>query len=82
MNVFDWIEQQLKPGSCTSEAFIYDDMASQSGRSLPVIYQPFDPGDKWHWHDRGWLFDFLSSTRLYRRVGGRPRMRAETCQLR
>ena len=62
MDVFRWIEQELKPRSCTSEEFIYDDMPSQSGHSLPIIYQPFDARNKSHWQDRGSLFDFLFST--------------------
>jgi SAM-dependent methyltransferase len=37
-------------------------MASQSGRSLPLIYQPFDPHDRGHWRDRGSAFDFMWST--------------------
>ena len=60
--VFDWIERELKPEPCTSEEFVYNEMESQSGYSLPVIYQPFDAGNKWHWSDRGMLFDFLYST--------------------
>lgn len=63
MDLFDWIRQELEPVACTSDAFIYDDMASQSGRSLPIIYQPFDAGRRSHWRDRGACFDFLSSTR-------------------
>lgn len=62
MDVFGWIEQELKPRTCTSEEFIYDDMPSQSGHSLPIIYQPFDAGNKSHWQDRGSLFDYLFST--------------------
>lgn len=59
MDIFLWIEQALSPELCDSEAFIYEDMASQSGRSLPVIYTPFDPGQRAHWRDRGSLYDFL-----------------------
>ncbi|MFZ5815924.1 MAG: class I SAM-dependent methyltransferase [Bacillota bacterium] len=33
-------------------------MESQSGRSLPVVYQPFDAGRRGHWHDRGAILDF------------------------
>ena len=62
MDVFEWIEQELEPRTCTSEEFIYDDMESQSGRSLPIIYQPFDVGNRSHWQDRGSLFDYLFST--------------------
>ena len=34
----------------------------QSGGTLPVIYTPFDASQRWHWRDRGALFDFLYST--------------------
>ena len=39
MDIFTWIEQELHPQPCTSDKFIYDDMESQSGRCLPLIYQ-------------------------------------------
>ncbi len=61
-SIFDWIEKELKPTPCTSEEFIYNEMESQSGYSLPIIYQPFDAAKRWHWADRGDLFDFLYST--------------------
>jgi SAM-dependent methyltransferase len=63
MSIEDWIVRELKPRACTSDTFIYDDMDSQSGRSLPVIYEPFDATRKSHWRDRGALYDFLFSTR-------------------
>ena len=59
--LFTWIEDRLAPNSCDSEQLIYDDMASQSGRSLPVIYQTFDAAERSHWTDRGALFDYLWS---------------------
>lgn len=62
MDIFGWIEQELRPKTCNSEEFMYDDMDSQSARSLPVIYQPFDVAKKSHWRDRGSLFDYLFST--------------------
>ena len=62
MNVFDWLQQELAPQPCTSAEFIYDDMDSQSGRSLPIIYRPFDAWQKGHWRDRGALFDYLFSS--------------------
>lgn len=61
-SIFSWIENELKPQLCTSEEFIYNEMESQSGASLPVVYQPFDPAISWHWSDRGMIFDFLYST--------------------
>ncbi|MBN1933608.1 MAG: class I SAM-dependent methyltransferase [Anaerolineae bacterium] len=61
MDSIDWIEQNLNPTPCTSAGLLYDHMDSQSGRSLPIIYQPFDVTDRGHWTDRGSLFDFLST---------------------
>jgi SAM-dependent methyltransferase len=63
MELFEWINTRLHPQRCTSDRLIYDDMDSQSGRSLPVIYQPFDGSQRSHWCDRGSLFDFLCATR-------------------
>ena len=62
MNSYAWIARELKPRVCSSAEFIYDDMESQSGRSLPVIYEPFDGTRRSHWTDRGALFDFLLTT--------------------
>ena len=59
MDVIQWIEEHLAPQPCTSGTFLYDHMASQSGRSLPIIYQPFDVTDRRHWLDRGAVFDFV-----------------------
>jgi len=61
VDVFQWIDAVLQPKVCHSEEFIYDDMDSQSGRSLPIIYEPFDASRRSHWRDRGALFDFLCS---------------------
>lgn len=61
MDVFQWIEEARHPKVCNSEEFIYEDMDSQSGRSLPIVYGPFDAREKSHWRDRGSLFDFLHS---------------------
>jgi len=62
MGILDWLEATLSPKDCTSEEFIYDDMDSQSGRALPIIYRPFDAADGSHWQDRGSAFDYLFST--------------------
>jgi SAM-dependent methyltransferase len=62
-NVFGWIKRELAPTKCNSETFFYDEMESQSGYCLPIIYQPFDASQKSHWRDRGSLFDFLFSTK-------------------
>lgn len=61
-NVFNWIEEKLIPKPCTSEKFIYNELESQSGYSLPIIYQPFDATQILHWKDRGQLYHFLYST--------------------
>ena len=63
INILNWIEEEFKPQFCTSEEFIYDDMESQSGYSLPIIYKTFDGTKKSHWVDRGHLYDFLYSTK-------------------
>ena len=63
VDVLDWIRETLRPRACTSDEFIYDDMDSQSSRSLPVVYRPFDPEERWHWVDRGQILDFLFATR-------------------
>ncbi|UCD17901.1 MAG: methyltransferase domain-containing protein [Candidatus Zixiibacteriota bacterium] len=62
MDVFVWIDEELKPTECTTDEFIYNDMESQSGCQLPIIYQPFDAGKRAHWLDRGACFDYLATT--------------------
>ncbi|UCD95446.1 MAG: hypothetical protein JSU69_05185, partial [Candidatus Zixiibacteriota bacterium] len=62
LDIFDWIEENLKPRVCSSTEFVYDDMESQSGRCLPVLYQSFDPTNRGHWCDRGMALDFYFST--------------------
>ncbi len=62
IDVFGWIERELRPKACTTDELLYDDMESQSLRSLPIIYQPFDVNNRLHWDDRGSLFDYLFST--------------------
>ncbi|UCD09450.1 MAG: class I SAM-dependent methyltransferase, partial [Dehalococcoidales bacterium] len=62
MDILEWIHKELKPESCNSDKFIYDDMDSQSEHCLPIIYEPFDAAKKSHWADRGWMFDYLQST--------------------
>jgi len=61
-NIFGWINRELEPALSNSEEFMYDDMASQSGRCLPIIYQEFDPNKRSHWCDRGAILDFYYST--------------------
>ncbi|HEY3340947.1 MAG TPA: class I SAM-dependent methyltransferase [Anaerolineae bacterium] len=62
LNIDEWIVHELQPRACTSAEFIYDDMDSQSGRTLPIIYEPFDATRKSHWTDRGALYDYLFCT--------------------
>jgi len=62
MNIPDWIEQNLSPPIVTMSELIYDEIESQSGRYLPIIYQPFDINNRAHWRDRGSVFDFLYAT--------------------
>ena len=62
MDALEWIRRELKPVTCNTGQLIYDDMESQSERSLPIIYQPFDPTKRSHWRDRGAAFDYLYST--------------------
>jgi len=59
MDAATWVETELEPRDCASTAFIYDHMDSQSGRSLPGIYQPFDPAQRAHWYDAGSTLDFM-----------------------
>jgi SAM-dependent methyltransferase len=63
MDLLDWVQNELRPEPCDSEAFIYDDMDSQSGKSLSIIYVPFDAGQRSHWRDRGAAWDYQFSTR-------------------
>ena len=61
-DILTWIEQTLSPRTCTTDELWYDHMDSHSGRSLPILYQPFDVNEARHWADRGWILDFLSAT--------------------
>jgi SAM-dependent methyltransferase len=63
MSIFEWIEENLEPRRCDSVEILYDAMESQSGGSLPIIYQPFDGSRRAHWRDRGAMLDFLLATR-------------------
>ena len=48
----------MNPVESNSVEFIYDDMESQSGRCLPLLYESFDMNKAGHWADRGAMFDF------------------------
>ena len=59
MSIEAWALAHATHRSCTSTEFMYDDMASQSGRSLPVVYREFDLGRASDWHDEGCILDFF-----------------------
>ena len=61
MELIAWIEKRLMPEVVNSVDFMYEEMESQSGQCLPIIYQPFDAGKRSHWRDRGSVYDFLNS---------------------
>ena len=61
-DVLEWVRNTIELRPCTSGELLYEHMASQSGRCLPIIYQPFDVENRGHWADRGSLFDYLHST--------------------
>lgn len=63
MDVLAWVEQRARPEPATTAELIYEHLDSQSGRSLPIIYLPFDAANRSHWHDRGEIFDYLRATR-------------------
>lgn len=67
LDTVHWIEQNLPITTCSSDVFIYNDMQSQSGQSLPVVYKEFDINHESHWQDRGQIVDFLCA------AGGRGR---------
>ncbi len=62
MDIFNWIEDNFSPQYFSSDQFIYEDMESQSGYSLPLIYTPFSGNEIGHWCDRGSILDFLCAT--------------------
>lgn len=63
MDIYAWIENELKPTIHDSTTFMYNDMDSQSNYCLPLIYRPFDVHMREHWRDRGACFDFVYATR-------------------
>lgn len=53
-----WIEQNISLEPSDTIGFIYDHVESQSGHSLPLIYVPFDAGERGHFSDRASAHDF------------------------
>lgn len=54
-----YINAELRPRRVTSDEALYEHMASQSGYSLAIVYQPFDVTKRWHWADHGRCLDYL-----------------------
>lgn len=57
-----WIRAHVELRETNSAEALYDHMESQSGRSLPPIYVPFDGRQRGHFIDRGQILDFAIST--------------------
>ncbi len=60
MRSTEWIIEHLPHRHCTSVAFMYDDMASQSGYSLPLLYRDLDVSRRSDWRDEGQILDFAA----------------------
>ena len=58
----EWVEARLPLRQSDSTESLYDDTESQSGRQLPVIYQPFDGRRRGHFTDQGSILDYLLTT--------------------
>jgi SAM-dependent methyltransferase len=56
----EWIEANAKLRPTTSAEALYDQMESQSAWQLPVIYLPFDAGQRGHFVDRGQIIDYAA----------------------
>ena len=56
----EWILANVRLRPSSAAEFWYDRMESQSGRRLPVIYEPFDGRNPGHFADRGQILDFAS----------------------
>ena len=55
-----WLRERLSFEETSSAAYLYEGMASQSGRSLAVIYQPFEGTRAGHFVDRAQILDFAA----------------------
>ncbi len=56
----EWINANVELRPTTSAEALYDQMESQSGWQLPVLYVPFDAGNRSHFIDRGQILDFAA----------------------
>jgi len=61
MNVYKFLENNYEIKNIDSTELLYDNMESQSGECLPVLYKEFDIENKYHWLDRGFLWDYYYS---------------------
>jgi len=59
--IIQWIIDNIELKKCSSAEFNYNHMESQSGKCLPVIYQPFDAKKLGHFVDRAQILDFQCS---------------------
>ena len=53
-----WILSNLTPQPSTTAELMYERMESQSGRCLPVLYEPLDNTKRSHWHDEALIGAF------------------------
>ena len=53
-----WILSNLTPEQSTTAELMYERMESQSGRCLPVLYEPLDNTKRSHWHDEALIGAF------------------------
>ena len=53
-----WILSNLTPQASTTAELMYERMESQSGRCLPVLYEPLDNTKRSHWHDEALIGAF------------------------
>ncbi len=54
----EWIAANVELRQADPAEFLYDRMESQSGKSLAVIYEPFDGTRRAHFADRGQILDY------------------------
>jgi SAM-dependent methyltransferase len=57
-NIERWILRHHPPRKSTSAELMYERMESQSGRCLPVLYEPLDHTKRSHWHDEALIGAF------------------------
>jgi SAM-dependent methyltransferase len=53
-----WILLNLTPQPSTTAELMYERIESQSGRCLPVLYEPLDNTKRSHWHDEALIGAF------------------------